>query len=175
MFAAVLAPLQRRPSTAWVWTVTGTLLIGWSLSLGVALRLHVSGPGWALTAVGLAFAVDTAAYFIGKAFGRHQLAPGISPGKTWEGAVAGFLAGGLAGVALASGFNLPIAWWEAGLLGLLCSVAAQLGDLAESMIKRAAGAKDAGTAVPGHGGLLDRLDSMMPTIAVVYFFATWLG
>ena len=111
----------------------------------------------------------------GRAFGRRKLAPSISPGKTWEGALAGLLAGAGAAAAIAAGFDLDIGTWGAIMLGVLVGLFCQLGDLAESMVKRAAGAKDAGRLIPGHGGLLDRLDSLIPAVAVVYFFLQYLG
>jgi phosphatidate cytidylyltransferase len=175
MFLLVFQPADQRRPSAWAWAVAGTLLIGWTLSLGVSLRLHTMGREWVIIAGGLAFAVDSAAYFVGKAIGRHKMAPRISPGKTWEGALGGFVMGGIAGVVLLRAFGLHNPWWQALLLGLACAIVGELGDVAESMIKRSVGAKDAGIAVPGHGGLLDRLDSLIPTIALVYFFAVWLG
>ena len=151
------------------------LLVGWTLSLAVLLRMHAQGREWLIVTIGLTFAIDTSAYFFGKVLGRRKLAPTISPGKTWEGAIAGFLVGGVAAVVLTQGFGLDVSWYLAAALGLTVSVAAQLGDLAESMIKRGVGAKDAGSLVPGHGGLLDRLDSLIPSCAVLYFFVTLLG
>ena len=157
-------------------TLLGTAWIGFGLGFFVLVRAFPAhGRLAALTVMIAVFAADSAAYFVGKALGRHKMAPTISPGKTWEGAVAGFCMGGIAGVALALVFGLPILWWQALLLGLVSAVVAQLGDLAESMLKRSAGAKDAGNFVPGHGGLLDRLDSLIPTLTVIYFSALWLG
>ena len=120
------------------------------------------------------FAVDTFAYFTGRALGRHKLAPAISAGKTVEGTLGG-LAGGFAVVVLLNYF-LGIRL-EAALivpLAALLPLAAVLGDLAESMIKRGAHAKDAGSILPGHGGLLDRLDSLLFTLPVVYYFLIWV-
>jgi phosphatidate cytidylyltransferase len=122
------------------------------------------------------FASDTAAFFVGRAVGKHKLAPDISPAKTWEGAVAGG-----AGAILISLFfilptplSLPLTWWQAALLGLLVSIFGQLGDLAESLFKRNMGVKDSGTFLPGHGGLLDRLDSIVFAGVVVYYYAVWV-
>lgn len=170
----VLLPPPQRSPAVWAWSVAGVLLIGLTLSLAVLLRREDQGREWVLTTVGLTFAIDTAAYFFGKALGKHKLAPSISPGKTWEGSIAGFVMAGVAAAALTSAFGLGVPLWQATLLGLAVGVIAQLGDLAESTLKRAAGAKDAGSLVPGHGGLLDRLDSLIPSFAVLYFFVAYL-
>jgi phosphatidate cytidylyltransferase len=129
-------------------------------------------PGHLLIVLGLAWIADTAAYFAGNAFGRRRLAPTISPGKTWEGA-AGALGAcliyaiicALPGAPLGSYVRGPT--WVAYLAGaaLLCG-ASIVGDLFESALKRRAGAKDSGTLLPGHGGVLDRLDSVMPTLPI---------
>lgn len=110
---------------------------------------------------------DTAAYYGGSAFGRHKLAPRVSPNKTWEGAVAGFV-GSLAACLAWSLWRLDRV--DTGLLVLagLCAVAAQLGDLVESMMKRGANVKDSGTLLPGHGGALDRLDALLFSAPLFY-------
>jgi phosphatidate cytidylyltransferase len=114
---------------------------------------------------------DAAAYYGGRGFGKHKLAPGISPGKTWEGAVTGMLASLLlAAVAhywffpeLPAKFALPLA--------ALMNVVSVIGDLTESALKRSAGAKDTATILPGHGGILDRMDSLLFNAPVIYYFA----
>ncbi len=116
---------------------------------------------------------DTAAYYTGRAFGRHKLAPGISPGKTWEGA-AGGLAASLAAAALAHFWffrELPLVW--ALPLAAVMNVLGVAGDLTESALKRGAGAKDAANILPGHGGLLDRLDSLLFNAPLIYYFAIY--
>ncbi len=148
--------------------VSGTAWIALPLTLAVLLRQEERGREWLLTAVLLTFAVDTAAFFVGRATGRHKMAPSISPGKSWEGAIAGLVAGPLALWGLSELFDLDLLIWQSVALGLAVSVAAQLGDLAESMVKRAAGAKDAGGLIPGHGGVFDRLDSLLPSVAMLY-------
>lgn len=158
----------------WLWTLAGILYVGWLLSYLILLRNLEQGREWVLLALFSTFAVDTCAFFVGRAWGKHKLAPLISPGKSWEGAVGG-VAGGLgASLALAFILRLPLAWWQALLLGLLVSIFAQLGDLSESLLKRSAGVKDAGRLIPGHGGLLDRLDSIVFTIVVVYYYVVWV-
>jgi phosphatidate cytidylyltransferase len=114
---------------------------------------------------------DIAAYYFGRAFGRHKLAPGISPGKSWEGVVAGLVAG--AGMAVLCHFwffrDLPLKW--AIPLAISMIIVGVLGDLTESALKRGAGAKDAANILPGHGGLLDRLDSLLFNAPLIYYFA----
>jgi len=113
---------------------------------------------------------DTGAYYVGKAFGKHKLAPSISPGKTWEG-VAGGLAASLLMATIAHFWffrDLPLKW--AVSLAAVMSVVGIFGDLTESALKRGAGAKDAANILPGHGGLLDRLDSLLFNAPVIYYF-----
>lgn len=158
----------------WTGTMAGILYIGWLLSYMVALRALNDGRGWIMLAVFATFAADTTAYFVGRAWGRRPMAPVISPRKSWEGAVAGFLAAVAAAFVLAALFGLPLAFWQTSLLGVLIGVVSQVGDLSESLIKRSAGIKDAGKAIPGHGGVLDRLDSILLVGVVVYYYAWWI-
>ena len=134
------------------------------------LRGETQGREWLLTAVILVFAVDTSAYAVGRLIGRRPMAPNISPGKTWEGATAAFLLSMPAAAAITAGFDLGTSPTQVVMLGMLVAIFAQAGDLVESMIKRIAGAKDAGELIPGHGGILDRLDSLIPGVVVVYYF-----
>ena len=160
--------------STWALVVGGILYVGLLLSYLVDLRLE-AGRNWVFLAIFATFGSDTLAYFIGKAFGRHRMAPRISPGKTWEGAAAGLI--GAVAVSLLFTIDwplqLPISYGEAVLLGVLISVFGQLGDLVESMFKRYAGVKESGSLMPGHGGLLDRMDSILfagVTVHVYYFF-----
>jgi len=141
--------------------------------------LHASqpyGPGWALFAVAIAWAADTGAYFVGVRFGKRKLAPRISPGKSWEG-----LYGGLATALLLAVVCLP--WFHLGwqmlprllLLTLVTALFSVAGDLFESLLKRHAGAKDSSDLIPGHGGLLDRLDSLLAALPVFVIGKDWLG
>ncbi|MDT9683835.1 phosphatidate cytidylyltransferase [Streptomyces sp. TRM76323] len=139
------------------------------LATFVALMLAADdGPRRVLTFLLLTIVSDTGAYAVGWRFGRHKLAPRISPGKTREGlfgAVAfAMAAGALCMLFLVDGGT----WWQGLLLGLAVAVSATLGDLGESMIKRDLGIKDMGTLLPGHGGIMDRLDSLLPTAPVVW-------
>jgi len=116
------------------------------------------------------WAGDSAAYYVGSAIGKHKLAPAVSPGKTWEGAVAN-VAGGLVGACVARMTFFPdLEWLHALALAVLLSVVGQLGDLFESALKRGAGVKDSGTLLPGHGGFLDRLDSLMVSGPVLFYY-----
>jgi phosphatidate cytidylyltransferase len=157
----------------WAYTAAGAFYMGWPLSLVLILRGEAKGLEWVLVVVLGSFATDTGAFFVGRALGRRPLAPRISPGKTWEGAIGGFLLGAGTVLALASLLELPVSIWEGLVLGAMVGVSAQVGDLVESMVKRASGVKDAGKLIPGHGGILDRLDSVVFVIVVVYHFFVW--
>jgi phosphatidate cytidylyltransferase len=133
-----------------------------------ARELHAISPHWLMFALLLSWAGDTAALYIGKAFGRRKLAPRVSPAKTWEGATAS-LAGGLLVGGIYAHFLLPTA--PLSLVLLLAgagNIAGQIGDLSKSAWKRGAGVKDSGTMLPGHGGWLDRIDASLFAVPVVY-------
>lgn len=159
---------------AWSWTFTGILYVGWLLGYLVALRGIEDGRSWVFYALFCTFGSDTAAFFIGRLVGRHKLAPSISPGKTWEGSLGGLL--GAAGISLLFLLPTPVSlasqltWWQAILLGLLVSIFGQVGDLVESLFKRNVGAKDSGNLFAGHGGILDRIDSIVFAIVIVYYW-----
>jgi phosphatidate cytidylyltransferase len=133
-----------------------------------AFYLRAVNPHWLLFAFLLCWAGDTAAYYIGKNFGRHKLAPVISPGKTWEGAIASVAGGVLAGALYAHYLisAAPLAWVL--IVAAAGNIAGQIGDLVESAYKRWGGVKDSGSSLPGHGGWLDRIDSSLLAIPVVY-------
>jgi len=166
----------------WAWTLGGVLYIGWLLGHVVALRGTVDGRNWVFLVILATVASDTAAFFVGRALGRHRLAPQISPNKTREGAAAGvvgamaislvFVAPSLFGAGNAL-YIEGFIHWQALVLGLLVSVFGQFGDLAESLLKRNAGVKDSGRLLPGHGGILDRVDSIVFAGIVVYYFVVW--
>lgn len=174
--AVILSPilLMLRPRkesffASWVWTMAGILYVGWLLSYLVALRLEV-GRSWVFLAIFTTFGSDMAAFFVGRALGRHRLAPRISPGKTWEGAVAGVFGAIIASLIVVAVFSMPLSFGQAILLGLLVSIFGQIGDLLESLFKRRMGVKESGKLLPGHGGLLDRMDSVVFAGIVVYLF-----
>lgn len=166
---------EERPFMQWSVGMTGILYMGWMMSHWVIMRNSTEWPGreWVLIALLSTFAVDTAAYFIGRAFGKRKLAPSISPGKTWEGAAGGLIGGIAAVVLLSFALSIETGYSKLVFVGLLIGVFAQLGDLAESKLKRVAGVKEAGSAIPGHGGILDRLDSVVLTGVVVYYCLVW--
>jgi phosphatidate cytidylyltransferase len=134
------------------------------------LRNH--SPSLLLAIVGIAIVADTAAYFTGRAFGKHKLAPSISPGKTWEGAVGGAVA--VAVYALLLPAPEGIGKLQLIVAALALSVLSVLGDLFESWIKRRAGVKDSSQLLPGHGGILDRIDSQLAVLPVAAFIWIWL-
>ena len=174
----------------------GVLYLAMTLALLIPLR-HV--PYQSVLIIFILFSVwagDTAAYYVGRSFGRHKLAPIVSPKKTWEGAIASVLAS----VAVAwlvfhfqaeigSWFTQPqprfytpflssarrIGWGHIICIGVITNVAAQFGDLFESALKRGAGVKDSGTLLPGHGGVLDRIDALLFAIPVVWYYANLTG
>ncbi len=167
---------------SWAWNIAGILYIGWMLSYFVALRGLDDGRNWVFLALFATFGSDTAAFFTGKALGRHHLAPSISPGKTWEGAIGGIFGAIMVSLlfTLPKFFTLPnplylqdFSYGQAILLGLLVSIFGQLGDLVESLLKRNMGVKDSGKLLPGHGGFLDLIDSVVFAGIVVYYYVIW--
>ncbi len=132
-----------------------------------------SGPGYVLMSLMFAWFADSGAYFAGRAFGKHRLYEAVSPKKTVEGLV-GALVGAMLGATLAHFWYLPvIPLTDALILALVGGFLGQLGDLGESLLKRSTGVKDSGEIVPGHGGMLDRLDALFVTSALVYLYTRW--
>jgi phosphatidate cytidylyltransferase len=154
-------------------TCFGTVYVSALLGYSLLLRSLSYGRRAVLLLVAIVWCHDVLAYYCGRAWGKRPLAPSLSKGKTWEGTYCG-LAGGLLGALLARLTFLPAL--SAGgvlVLGLAGGVAAELGDLAESMIKRSAKEKDSGWIVPGHGGILDRLDSLLFAAPIIYYGLLW--
>jgi phosphatidate cytidylyltransferase len=164
------------------------------MALLVAIRQQPAGAIWTIYTLLVVWAGDIFAYFVGKSLGRHFMSPEISPKKTWEGAVASIVASGLVGtlwIQHAPGISAGLLraglidrrdgmfgleqpqLWPIILLSAVVNVAAQLGDLVESLIKRGAGVKDSGTILPGHGGMLDRIDAMLFAVPVVWAYGAW--
>jgi phosphatidate cytidylyltransferase len=170
----------------WAWMMVGALYVGWMLSYWLSLRgLKVGledsseyGRNWVYLAMFTTFANDTGAFFIGRARGKHKLAPAISAAKTWEGAIGGLICAILAAIVIAMVLNLispfTFKYWQIILLGFLVGLFAQLGDLVESLLKRNMGVKESGNLLPGHGGILDRFDSLIFVGAVVYYYVIWV-
>jgi phosphatidate cytidylyltransferase len=150
-------------------TVLGVFYVGGLIvALPLLHRDAPDGPLWVVSAIAVTFAADTGAYFVGRALGRHKLAPAISPAKTVEGAVGG-LAAALAFMFIARAtFFVALGVRDCLLVGLAAGVLGPIGDLMESLLKRAAGVKDSGRLFPGHGGMLDRIDAVLFVGAYVY-------
>jgi len=171
----------------WSLTLSGAAYVGWTMAhfvllrnlehplggLGAWLQLE-AGAAWIFAVFAITVASDTAAYFVGKQFGRTPMAPYVSPNKSWEGAIGGGVVAMFAGALSVALLGLPGGLGGGMLLGVAGSAAGQIGDLAESLIKRQIGVKDSGNLIPGHGGLLDRIDSLLFTVPVVYYLALLL-
>jgi len=163
---------SEHPTADWSMTVASALYLGILLSHFIILRERTDGLRWAVLALGLTWTADVMAYFVGRALGKHKLWPRISPKKTWEG-----LAGGMVGVLvvgpLLGGWLLGLSFWQGLLVGALVAAADPFGDLVVSLFKRVANIKDSSNLIPGHGGVLDRLDSLLFTVPVITYFA-WI-
>ena len=154
--------------------VLGGVLLGWCFGHYALLVHGTSGAPGLIIVLGTVWMCDTGAYIVGRQFGRHTMSPLLSPRKTWEGAFAGWVASVVACVFLTrwlgDGSTLT-----AAIIGAVIGVTAQLSDLAESALKRDAAVKDSGSLIPGHGGLLDRTDSLVLTLPVVYYLSNILS
>jgi phosphatidate cytidylyltransferase len=155
----------------WAWTIGGIFYIGWLLSYFVTLRQMDNGREWVFLALFCTFSSDIFAYLFGRAFGKHKMAPYISPNKSWEGAFAGVIGAVALSLLVVHFFGLPLNNWQAVALGVLISIFGQLGDLVKSLFKRNMQVKDSGNILPGHGGFLDRMDSLAFAGVLVYSFA----
>ena len=178
-FWTLCVPLWLR--ARWVAGPVAGALTGWLVLLPVAValvHLRTIDPWLLLSAMALVWVADIAAYFSGRAFGRVKLAPSISPGKTREGAygaLLGVFLCGMAFFALAGEAALDLGWMTLALLLPVFTVLSIEGDLFESLLKRQAGVKDSGSLLPGHGGVLDRIDSLTSTMPLVGLIALWAG
>ena len=167
---AMLRPRLEGALVDWALSLAGMLYVTLLLSYFVALRVHQGLP-WILVALICTWACDSFAYLVGKAIGRHPFAPRISPKKTWEGTIGGIVAATVCGLIAVPLLNLPA--FAGLLLGGAIAVVAVLGDLAESFIKRQVAIKDSGALIPGHGGALDRVDSLLFAVTLVYYVSIW--
>lgn len=171
--ATITKPTDSARYTAWLWYFGGVMYVGWVMGHFVLLRDLGYGRELILLVLFCTFATDTSAFLVGRSWGKRRLAPDISPGKTWEGAMAGLI-GALASCAvLVYIFRLPIPFGHIVALGALIGIISQIGDLSESVLKRSAGVKDSGSLIPGHGGILDRLDSLVFTVPLIYYYSGW--
>jgi phosphatidate cytidylyltransferase len=167
----VVAP---RRVTSWSAGLAGLLSLVPAWLALTRLRLQTAhGAEWVLFALVLVWVADIGAYFCGRRFGRRRLAPTVSPGKTWEGALGGLVASGIVAVAGGAWFRLPLEQFL--VLCLAAVVFSIVGDLTESLLKRFAGMKDSGTLFPGHGGVMDRIDSVTGAVPVLLLGLTFLG
>jgi phosphatidate cytidylyltransferase len=170
-----------KAGTAFAVTLGGTLYVGWLASYLVSLRGIADGEWWVLLALPTTWLSDSAAYFVGRAYGRHHMAPRLSPKKTWEGYLAGILVGGLGGGALGLGLgslagpSSLVNSVHGVALGIAIGLLSTLGDLGVSMIKREIGVKDTGSLIPGHGGALDRIDSLLWSGVLAFYLASMLA
>lgn len=168
---------EPRPEALRLWALTaaGAIYVGWPLAHAQLLGDLPGGREWLLLAIACTWATDTGAYLTGSIAGRTKLAPRISPGKTVEGSAGALVLTALVGTAIAGLLGLGLGPVMAAALSVGLSVIVQLGDLAESYVKRVAGVKDSGTLLPGHGGLLDRIDGLLWVLVATYYLVAALA
>jgi phosphatidate cytidylyltransferase len=180
LIAALTWQLSQRsgsPTANWALTVAGGIYLGVAGAHFILIRQLNNGEWWLLLALAGTWLADSGAYFVGRKFGVHKMTPLLSPKKSWEGlaggAAFGVIFNALLAVALSQILSINLPWWAGAVLGLIGALIGVLGDLSVSMIKREVGAKDSGRIIPGHGGVLDRLDSLLFTMIVSYYFILW--
>lgn len=185
--AVFTADEDNRALPSWALSIAGVLYIPFLLAHLILLR-EVDTPltdglvtpwvspgfAWIVFALATTWLGDTFAYFVGRSMGRTPLAPHISPKKTWEGSIGGLLGSALTGLGCVYLFGLPIHPLIGAVLGGVAGIIGPLGDLAESQIKRQIGVKDVGSLLPGHGGILDRIDSILFMVPIIYYGVIWL-
>ena len=155
-------------------TLLGTFYVGWLFSYVLLLRMLIDGPAYVFYIFGVVWLGDAVALICGRWFGRHKLAPRLSPGKTIEGAIGGFL-GSLCGATLGGRWLLGhLTLTQCVTIGCLLAVVGQLGDLSESLLKRSSGVKDSGVLIPGHGGILDKVDGILFGAPVLYYYVLYV-
>lgn len=166
-----------RAATDFAVTTAGIVYLGWIGAYLVGLRSLPSGLWWVLTVLPTIWLADMMAYFVGSRWGKHPLSPRLSPKKTWEGYWAGVAFGTLSTVGLVVLWHSlggpAVTWWKGAALGAALSVLTTLGDLGESLFKRQAGVKDSSNIFPGHGGVLDRIDSWLWGAVLGYYLISW--
>ena len=154
-------------------TLFGAVYVGWLLGYAIWLQGRAGGPQLVLFLVGVTWAGESAAYLVGSSVGRHRLAPILSPRKTVEGAIAQIIVSMAAALALGAWLRPACGLVGAAGAGALLGVVGQVGDLAESAIKRSIGTKDTGDLIPGHGGMLDRIDSLLFNAPALYLYSLY--
>lgn len=188
LIVALLRAHEEQVLTSWGLTMSGVLYVIYLLSYIIPMRaittpLHpgvlsawiAPGVAWIVLTLATTWLGDAFAYFSGRSFGKHLLAPHISPKKTWEGSVGGLLGAVATGIGCVPLLGLPIPLWGGAVIGIIAGIIGPLGDLAESQIKRQLGVKDVGSILPGHGGMLDRIDSILFMLPIVYYLAIWFA
>jgi len=178
LLALLAVGLLRPPADRPAWepvavTLFGVCYVNWLRGYTFWLRDLEGGREWILLRVGVTWLGETAAYLVGSTVGRHKLAPAISPRKTVEGALAQLVMSVLAALGARATFFPALSLESAVVVGLLLGVLGQAGDLLESGIKRSVGTKDTGRLIPGHGGMLDRVDSLLVNTPVLFYYATY--
>jgi phosphatidate cytidylyltransferase len=180
--ASLLALIDRRPirESIGALALSGAAMVLIVVPFSYVGRVHSFfpwGERWLLFTLALVWAGDISAYFTGRVMGRHRMAPELSPKKTWEGAIGNILGSVVVALVFAwwirSSFEIDMIWWLV-VVAVLANIAGQIGDLVESAYKRAAGVKDSGGLLPGHGGMLDRIDSLIFAVPVVWAYL-WLA
>jgi phosphatidate cytidylyltransferase len=181
LIAALTWQMRQRsgsPTANWALTVAGGIYLGVAGAHFIMIRQLNNGEWWLLLALTGTWLADSGAYFVGRKFGVHKMTPTLSPKKSWEGLAGGVtfavIFNALLAVVLSLTLNIYLPWWAGAVLGLIGALIGVLGDLSISMIKREVGAKDTGHIIPGHGGVLDRLDSLLFTVVVSYYFIVWV-
>lgn len=187
ILVSLIGELPRRERNGslvgWALTLASACYIGWLIGHYILLRrleiplhtgwlafLHIpSGAAWVYVVLAITWLQDTMAYIVGRRWGHHMMAPYLSPGKSWEGAASGFITSVLTALLAVPLLGLPISYGGALILGTAGGIVGPLGDLVESLIKRQMGIKDISNLMPGHGGVFDRLDSMLFTAPVLYY------
>ncbi len=157
---------------SWALTFAGALYVGWLGAYAIQIRALPNGLAWTVFALLTVWATDTGAYLVGTRIGRHSFFTAISPKKTWEGAMGGLIAATM--VMLIFGTLAGQGALQSAVFGFALGVAGTFGDLAESLMKRQTGVKDSGNLLPGHGGMLDRVDSLLFAAVIAYYYLIWI-
>jgi phosphatidate cytidylyltransferase len=155
----------------WALAVAGGLYLGWAGRSVIQIRAFDNGAAWLLVVLAGTWLADSGAYLVGVRWGRHKMTPSLSPKKSWEGFIGGIAFGVIGNAVFAAALGLPPL--HGAMFGLIGATIGTLGDLSISMMKRQVGAKDSGHLIPGHGGALDRIDSLLFTVIAGYLYLTW--